>query len=57
MKTKKLPQTHEECMKVIRNETQSASTKNCLECIKEAKKSPNFDKALKANCAKLCGFH
>ena len=51
---RKLPTTHEEAMAVIRNETISQSTKDCLKCINEAKDASK-DKKL-GDCASLCGF-
>lgn len=52
---RKLPKTHEEAMKVIRNENISQSTKDCLSCLKEAKNPLNKEKSV-MDCAKMCGF-
>ena len=51
---RKLPKTHEEAMAVIRNETISQSTRDCLKCINQAK-DPTNDMKL-TGCTKLCGF-
>ena len=53
--SRKLPKTHEEAMAVIRNETTSQSTKDCLNCINQARDPKNETKKL-TDCTQLCGF-
>ena len=51
---RKLPTTEEEALAVIRNENVSQTYKDCLNCIKEARKPDANGKLV--DCAKLCGF-